>query len=166
MTTCLNPETNLFDALMSREDLFDRLIALEPRLAKFHRVLVNEHTWRRLTLADTAAMLGIDCRDMVDLANGREIDILNPAADVPEDRQDSDDTSPIETVDTRVFFEAGDEPLFTILDAADRTPLNAGFAVLAPFDPRPLRRLMGRRGYATRTQRNGQVWQVIFMKQT
>lgn len=165
MTASMTPGSALFDALMAREDMFDRLIALDPRLAKFHRVLVDEHTARRLTLADAAAMLGIHCRDLMDLANGRDLEALSAVADASEDCRNLAETRPTEVVDACALFETGHEPLPAILDAADRTPLSEAFAVTAPFDPVPLRRLMSGRGYATWTQTHDGLWRVTFMKQ-
>lgn len=56
-------------------------------------------------------------------------------------------------VDVRPEIAAGGEPLEKILAAAEAVGAGGSFAVLAPFEPVPLVRLLARRGFTASTER-------------
>jgi uncharacterized protein (DUF2249 family) len=162
MSRPLDGNSPLFDALMIREDLFDRLVELDRTVAKFHRVLLNEETARRLSLADTAAMLGTSPNDVAHLANGGELAELSEA-DTLAELVEQTDAGPATVLDTRPIFEAGHEPLLAILDAVAELPSGHALLVQAPFHPLPLRRLLGWRGFHSTARQRGDSWEVTFV---
>lgn len=164
MATAITPETSLFDAFMRRGDLFDAVVALDSSLAKFYRVLVNEETAKRLSLADTAAILGVAQKDLIDLTMGRTLSELTPNGAVPPDCDEIRQPLDGEVVDTHPFFDAGYEPLPTILDTADHIERGESFTVVAPFHPVPLRRLLEHRGFGSKAHRSEQAWSVVFSR--
>lgn len=164
MATAITPESSLFDAFMQRGDLFDAVVALDPSLAKFYRVLVNEETAKKLSLADTAAILGIAQSDLIDLTMGRTLSDLTPNGAVPPDRDEIQQPIEGKVIDTHPFFDAGYEPLPTILDTADQVAHGESFTVVAPFHPVPLRRLLDHRGFHSKAYRSKQTWSVIFSR--
>ncbi|WP_161958906.1 DUF2249 domain-containing protein [Ferruginivarius sediminum] len=162
MSRPLDSKSPLFDALMSREDLFDRLLELDGTIARFHRVLLNEETARRLSLADTAAMLGTSPDDLTHLANGGELAELSET-DTSAELVEQTDAGPAAVLDTRPIFEAGHEPLLAILDAVAELPPGGALLVQAPFHPVPLRRLLGQRGFHSKAHQRGDSWEVTFV---
>lgn len=55
-------------------------------------------------------------------------------------------------LDVRPLLAAGEEPLETILAAARDIPIGGTLTVIAPFEPRPLYRVLGLRGFAHRAE--------------
>lgn len=157
------------DALMMREDLFDRLVDLDGTAARFQRVLLAEDIAPRLSLGDVAAMLGIEAGGLVRLADGDDPARLDDAegAELPAEGPPPADTAPPDrVVDTRPIFDSGHEPLPAILDAAEQVPAGGTLLVLAPFHPLPLRRLLRRRGFASTAWPDADVcWHVAFRRE-
>ncbi len=56
-------------------------------------------------------------------------------------------------VDVRADIAAGGEPLDRILEAAERVPPGGSFLLIVPFEPVPLLRLLGRRGFTSASER-------------
>lgn len=161
----LSAETAWIDALMAEEELFDRLVELDGGAAKFQRVLMDEATAARLTLADVAAMLGVAAEDVTRLAAGAELAALGAAAALPAEPPDWPAPEAALLLDTRPIFESGHEPLPRILDAAESLPPEGALLVVAPFHPVPLRRLLGRRGFASAARQQAEAWEVAFVRQ-
>lgn len=53
-------------------------------------------------------------------------------------------------LDVRPILAAGEEPLETILSAAKEVPVGGSLTVIAPFEPQPLYRVLGARGFVHR----------------
>lgn len=73
MPSKITAESLWIEALMTREDLFDRLMALDGHGAKFRRVLLAESLARHLSLADVAALIGTTATDLLALVRGDAI---------------------------------------------------------------------------------------------
>jgi hypothetical protein len=77
---------------------------------------------------------------------------------LPANRQDSD-----AAIDVRDIIAAGGEPLDEILRIASDTPAGGKFHVDAPFDPLPLRTMLGQMGFLdSAVQLAPQHWRVTF----
>jgi hypothetical protein len=161
----VTPETPWFDALMAREDLFEQLVEREGAAAKFQRVLLDEQIARRLSVGDVAAMLAVSAEDLAALAAGADLDGLAATAALPAGTLPWPDRVPDAVVDTRPIFEAGFEPLPALLDAADSLGGAQLLLVVAPFHPQPLRRLLGRRGFASAARQEADGWRIAFRRE-
>lgn len=161
----LSAETAWIDALMAEEELFDRLVELDGGAARFQRVLMDEAIARRLCLADVAAMLGIAAEALTRLAGGEALEALEAGSALPEAAPDRPEPEHALLLDTRPIFDSGHEPLPAILDAAETLAKDAALLVVAPFHPLPLRRLLGRRGFASSARERNGAWQVTFVRQ-
>jgi uncharacterized protein (DUF2249 family) len=65
----------------------------------------------------------------------------------------------------RPIIAAGREPLAEILDAVRRVPEDGALVVEAPFDPAPLRGLLGRQGFTAAVEQVGpDHWRVYFRR--
>lgn len=70
------------------------------------------------------------------------------------------------TLDVRGIIAAGGEPLDEILRIAGETPAGGKFHVDAPFDPVPLRTMLGQMGFADdAVQLSPQHWRVTFERE-
>lgn len=169
MVQSITPETSWFDALMAREDLFDRLVELDGGAAKFQRVLLDEEIAQRLSLADVAAMLATTAEDLAALAGGADLPGLAATPALPAgalaEPPARPNLLPESVVDTRPIFEAGFEPLPALLDAAAGVAPGGQLLVVAPFHPQPLRRLLARRGFASSAQQQPDGWRILFRRE-
>ena len=168
--TAFSASASWADALMRREDLFDRLVDLDGTTARFQRVLLAEHIAPRLSLDDVAAMLGIEAGDLVRLADGDDPSRLTDTeeAELPtEGPPPADAAPPDRLVDTRPIFDSGQEPLPVILDEAEQVPPGGTLLLIAPFHPLPLRRLLRRRGFASTAWPDADAcWHVAFTRES
>jgi hypothetical protein len=63
------------------------------------------------------------------------------------------DSSRAETIDVRPILAAQDEPFAAVMAIVKSLPADAGLIIEAPFNPLPLRRVLGRMGFATYGER-------------
>lgn len=73
-------------------------------------------------------------------------DATQPAPPVDAPRHD---------LDVRPVLAAGDEPFRPIMDAVEALPPDGVLALRSPFDPAPLHRVLGGRGFARHTRELG-----------
>jgi len=74
-----------------------------------------------------------------------------------------DSSAPV--LDVRPDLAAGREPISRILEAARRVPPGGTFVLLAPFEPEPLYAMLGRQGFAYRTEDLGdEGFRVVFSR--
>ena len=75
-----------------------------------------------------------------------------PAASAPEllpEWLDRFDRSQAGTIDVRPILAAGQEPFNAVMGMLPSVPAGGGVIIDAPFNPLPLRRVLGRRGFST-----------------
>jgi hypothetical protein len=65
------------------------------------------------------------------------------------------DPSRAETIDVRPILADQGEPFAAVMATVKSLPANAGLIIEAPFNPLPLRRVLGRMGFATYGERRG-----------
>jgi hypothetical protein len=68
-----------------------------------------------------------------------------------------------ETLDVRPVLAAGGEPFSLIMAAAKRVPAGGVLLLVAPFDPAPLKKVLGKQGFESYSRpRASDHWQVYF----
>jgi len=162
----LAPETRLIDAMASDEEILDRLIAHDPKIAKFKKVLNDERVARELRLADVARMLDLPVDEFLLVAKGTPFAEARGAAGVePPQSGWLDEGARTKVLDLRPVFERGMEPLAMILEEVSRLEADTVLIVEAPFHPLPLRRLLAGRGFESLVrQLSSEHWQVAFRR--
>lgn len=137
------PQTPLIDAMLADEDFFDRLMEHHPPTVKFQRVLNDEEVARELQLADVARMVDLPVATIVQIASGTLPNEHAPlTAEEPLATGWIDSRQDATTLDMRPIFEAGIEPLMTILREVAQLDDGDVLILEAPFHPLPLRRLL------------------------
>ena len=72
-------------------------------------------------------------------------------------------TQAIQDLDVRPILRAGGEPFTAIMEAVDRLKAGEALRLLATFEPVPLFKVLGRRGFAhAARQLEGGDWEVVF----
>jgi len=165
--TALYPEATWLELVSTHETTFERLVAHDPKIAKFGRVLGDERVADRLTVQDVARMLNLPAPTLLAVAAGSAVDEppIRAAPDPVRDAERSDASMQRVPLDLRPVFADGHEPLALILDEIERLPDGAALVIDAPFHPMPLRRLLEGRGYdSTARQIAADHWRVAFCR--
>jgi uncharacterized protein (DUF2249 family) len=165
--TALSPEATWLELVSTHETTFERLVAHDPKIAKFGRVLGDERVADRLTVQDVAHMLNLPAPTLLAVAAGAAV-VEPPIQAPPSPAEDAVSTGAVMQrvrLDLRPVFADGHEPLGLILDEIDRLPDGAALVIEAPFHPVPLRRLLGGRGYdSAARQVAADHWRVAFRR--
>jgi hypothetical protein len=101
------------------------------------------------------------------VARGDETSVTAAAPATPHHRNVIDDFNPatVRELDVRDLLAAGQEPLRLILEQALELPPGGVLHVRSPFEPVPLFRMMGDRGFAWRSQQfDDQDWSSWFWR--
>lgn len=68
-------------------------------------------------------------------------------------------------LDVRPDLEAGQEPFHKIMEAIDKLGPNQALVLIAPFEPRPLYKVLGAKGFDHRTEENEDGdWRITFFR--
>ena len=147
-------DTNVVDALEADPSLIDRLSALSPALERFREPEQREALGAVVSLSDLAVMAGVRLSDLLLAANAQSpgacaVDLDRaPDEDAPAwmaDFRESDAAR----IDVRPLVAEDEEPFTRVLAAAAGVPKGGGLVLDAPFNPLPLRGVLGRKGFAT-----------------
>jgi uncharacterized protein (DUF2249 family) len=160
----------LFDTMMADGgDLLGRWTAYEPKFKEFARVLSDEATARELRIVDVSRMLDVPVDDLLAIANGKVLAPRTPGGSALDDARPSWADEAVanvkESVDASAILGRGFEPLHTILKAVDRVGEGEVLMVQAPFHPKPLRRMLGGRGFESFAEQPApDVWRAYFRR--
>lgn len=68
-------------------------------------------------------------------------------------------------IDVRPDLQAGREPFHKIMEAVDGLGPNQELVLIAPFEPRPLYKVLGAKGFDHRTEENEDGdWRITFFR--
>lgn len=154
----ITARTTLIEALAHDEGFYRRFVTANGVFRRLAGAVMREDTASRLSIAEVAAMGGIRLAEVLpETQEGGAPDLVEAAPALLEE--------PVATLDARPLLQDGHEPLPAILDFVAGLPAGASFAVEAPFEPKPLRRLFAARGYesAARALTN-EHWRVVFRR--
>lgn len=89
----------------------------------------------------------------------------SPPVTVPRSPSPDDEVIPEPGVfDVRSLLANGVDPYDSVIAASSRVALGDRLTIDAPFNPTPLRRAMGKRGFSSRAQKLGEGhWRVVFL---
>jgi len=163
-------ETSLAQALGAEPALLDRLSALHSFFRRFRNPLLRRTMGRLLTFADAAKLTGLPLDVLLDVANGAEAPAA-PASgtDGPAARPewvDEIDPAKATRFDARAWLARGEDPLDALLRCAAAVGPSEVLVVDAPFDPLPLRRVLGNRGFSAFAEALSEDhWRVYFRRE-
>ncbi len=158
---------SIAEALAAQPALAGRLSGLNPALACFGDAAAARSVGDRVTLADVARMAEVSVDDLVAFVNG-DGSALAPIESESAGRPawiDGIDEAQVPAVDARAILATGVDPFAEITALAATITANGAFIVDAPFDPAPLRRYLGSRGYSAFSEKRGERhWRVYFRR--
>ncbi|MFZ5479871.1 MAG: DUF2249 domain-containing protein [Myxococcota bacterium] len=152
------------DALAQRPVLRDILPAFHPAFAKLNHPVLGKVLPKLVTVEDAARIAGVDVEAMLAVMNLPG----PPAHAAPPAERTSQPTppwlvgAPVRTLDARPLLDAGLEPFAEVMRALRSLAPGEVLTVLAPFEPAPLLRLMGDRGWETHVAWEGYVCRASF----
>lgn len=132
-----------------------RLRALDPALGDIAANAGNTATGIGLTVRDLAAEAGLPVAAVLAVitgeapAAGPPAGAATPEGDAPPDwlARFAEETAP--RIDVRPWLAAGRDPFAAVMAMAEKATEAGGLVIDAPFDPRPLRLVLERRGFVT-----------------
>lgn len=152
--------------LATRPELFQKLGTLYPRIGCFH----SRDLAARVSLEEAARMAHVTSESLVSFVNAERSDLVpqvpskSPVPDWVE-ALEGENTKGMPHYDARTDIAAGSDPRAAIEALAETIPDGGLFAVDAPFDPVPLRHVLGREGFASHASlvEDGH-WRVLFLR--
>lgn len=160
--------TRMSDALAARPELRTILPAFHPAFARLAHPVLGKLLPRLVSVEDAARIAGVDVESMLAVMNlpGPPAHPGPPPAERPPEPVPEwlARAKVVEVVDARPMLERGEEPFAVIMGAIRALPPGAVLQVLAPFEPAPLRRLLGERGWATHAAWEGETCRCSFWR--
>ncbi|MFQ5875505.1 MAG: DUF2249 domain-containing protein [Dehalococcoidia bacterium] len=172
------PETKISDLLKEYPQLLDVLADYSPAFGKLRNPLLRRTFGRLTTLAQAAAIGGVDLTELLrtlrqaagepELAPATEAETLAalpPSAATPEPPAWLDEARVTATFDARPLQARGEEPLAPILRMTAEVEEGDILRLWNTFEPFPLYEVLGRKGFVpwARPTAEGD-WEVYFYK--
>ena len=151
-------DSHVADVVAADPGVVDRLAALHPTFRRLREQEGRETVGRMATLRDAAQIAAVPVAVLLAVVNG---EIPAPCAagswdDEEEQRpawMDRFDEEAAQHIDVRPILADGHDPFFEIMAVVDTVPVAGGLTIDAPFNPSPLRRVLGRRGFISYARR-------------
>ncbi len=149
--------TSVAAALAADPSLLERLVAFDRAFAKLRNPVLRRTLARLATFADAAKVAGVPLETLLKIANGATQ--AEAEAGAPPDRPAAapepapawaqhEDPSRDARLDVRPMLAAGEDPFARIMAVVAGLGPGAVLVLDAPFDPAPLRRVLGNKGFA------------------
>lgn len=158
-------DTRMSDALAARPELRTILAAFHPAFAKLSHPILGKVLPRLVTVADAAKIAGVDPQAMLAVMElpGPPKELAHPTTHHDEPRPAWLDGAVV-LLDVRPALAAGEEPFAAIMGALRELSAGHVLTVLAPFEPAPLRRVLGDRGWASHVCWEGECCRASFWR--
>ena len=145
------------DVIAADPGVVDRLAALHPTFRRLREREGRETVGRMATLRDAAQIAAVPVAVVLAAVNG---EIPAPCAagrwDGKEEQRpawmDRFNEAAARRIDVRPILADGHDPFSEIMAVADKVPVAGGLMIDAPFNPSPLRQVLGRRGFVSYAQ--------------
>lgn len=158
--------TRISDALAQRPELRQLLPAFHPAFAKLNHPVLGKVLPKLVTVEDAARIAGVDADALLAVMNlpGPPTEMPHPVERTVEPTPAWLQGAPVRELDARPALAAGQEPFAAIMGGFRALAPGEVLTVLAPFEPAPLRRLMGERGWETHAAWDGDVCRCSFWR--
>lgn len=146
--------TRISDALAARPELKTILPAFHPAFAKLNHPVLGRILPKLVTVEDAARIAGVDVDAMLAVM-ALPGPPAHPAPPAPEDRVSGPPPEwllhapEVHDLDARPLLAQGEDPFGAIMTTIRTLPDGHVLCVIAPFEPAPLRRLLGDRGWVS-----------------
>lgn len=161
-------ETKIAAALDADPALIDRLIALNPVFTKLRNPVLRKTMAKLVNFGEASKVAGVPLDAMLAVANGHRFDgpMTSDAAALPiPGWAETIDLARATRLDVRPMLASGEEPLSAVMKASKDIAEGGALVLEAPFDPAPLRRVLGAKGFEAHAQRlAADHWRVFFLK--
>ncbi len=151
-------------------ELLETLATSHPAFGKLRNPLIRKVQSKLVTVHQAADIAGIDPTVLLNRLNtavGHEaVEGTTTAAEKPvAKRPDWAGSAPVAHVlDVRPMLERGEEPFKAINQAASTIPVGEVLSLRSPFDPIPLRDVLGKQGFEAYTSGAGDDWTTLFYR--
>lgn len=149
-------DTRMSEVLARRPELRTILPAFHPEFARLSHPVLGKVLPRLVTVADAARIAGVDEATLLEVLHlpgppepipSRERGAHSlPAASASPSGPAPDWLRDAVVLDARPLLARGEDPFATIMAALRQLPPGRPLTVIAPFEPAPLIRLLGKRG--------------------
>lgn len=154
MTMRFTAETVVAEAIAADPAVIERLARIHPAFEKLRNPLLRKVMARLVTFREAAKVAGVDIEVVLAAANGAPAEAAPAptAAVAPDDEKaplwvENKDLHDRVAIDVRPILAEGGEPLGPIMRLAATVPPGGLLVLDAPFDPAPLRRVLGNKGF-------------------
>jgi uncharacterized protein (DUF2249 family) len=150
--------------------LLDTLATSHPTFGKLRNPLIRKVQSKLVTVQQAAGVAGIDPTKFLNRLNaavGHEAVAQTPPSTekAAMGRPDWIDSAKIaHELDVRPMLERGEEPFRAINQAASRIAVGDVLSLRSPFDPVPLRDVLGKQGFEAHTSGAGDDWTTLFFR--
>ena len=169
MTSRITGSDPVTRALATRPGLARRLAGLNPALALFGDDDAIQEAGSRITVDDVAHMAGVSSETLLAYVNGEGAmpePAASPAAQSRPQWLVALDEDALPGIDARPIIAGGTDPFAEVTRMAATIDDGGVFIVDAPFDPAPLRRYLGNRGFASHGEkREDGHWRLFFRRE-
>lgn len=168
----INLHTKLSDIIRHDSRAIDAIASINPHFNKLRNPILRRVLAPRVTVKDAARIGG--CTVEAFLAKleciGFEIDKASTTPDAPG-RPTQDDRilsaiaeGRIEAMDVRPILEGGVDPFQSIMEKLKSLPEDHALEVINSFEPAPLIKLLGKKGYSSMVLTEGNAVHTWFLK--
>jgi len=162
-------ETKIADAIAADPALLERLVALHPTFKRLRNPLIRGTMGRLTTLGEAARVAGVPLGELLAVAGAPPPGSVEQAPPADDNARpawlETLDLEGAERLDVRPALAQGEEPLGLILKRAAGIAPGGVLVIEAPFDPAPLRRVLGRKGFSAHAERLAEDhWRVAFRR--
>jgi len=157
-------ETRISDALKARPELRELLPAFHPAFSKLNHPVLGKVMPRLVNVAGAARVAGVDPEALLAVMNlpgGAKAPAATPAERVSEPAP-AWLTSEARELDARPILSGGADPFKAIMGALRELGPGEVLTVLAPFEPAPLRSLLGKQGWRHHVAWDGDICRASF----
>lgn len=162
-------ETKIATALDADPGLIDRLIALNPVFAKLRNPVLRKTMARLVNFGEASKVAGVPLEAMLAVANGHATTGGAEATELAPPMPDwakAVDLDKATRLDVRPLLARGEEPLSIVMRTSKDIPAGGALVLDAPFDPAPLRRVLGTKGFVAHAERLAEDhWRVFFLRE-
>jgi hypothetical protein len=162
-------DTRVSTALEARPELRQLLPAFHPAFEKLNHPVLGRVMPRLVNVRDAARVAGVDAQALLDVMNlpGPPEGAQHPAPDAPFEAEPEPAWlrgAPIEELDLHEMLAGGAEPFPQIMAALRALPTGGVLRVHTPFEPAPLRTLLGGRGWESHAHKDERGFQTAFFR--
>jgi len=151
-------DSHVADVIAADPEAVDRLAELHPTFRRLRDQEGRETVGRMATLRDAAQIAEVPVAVLLAVVNG-EIPAPCAAGSWDDEEElrpawmDRFDEAAALRIDVRPILSDGHDPFSEIMAVVDTVPVAGGLTIDAPFNPAPLRRVLGRKGFVSYAQR-------------